>query len=203
MRARSHAREADGGRKAISEPRDPAMMVISASYDGSYRKHSCCVARWKAAALERRFSSIEKCVVKGSARRNIRRPLSASHRLDGQINHRAVGICLACEQGRADLVGVVPEVTSHHKRRWHRNYFSRSDGSIEDVIYVVQVPLVMAEVWHCVWIGENKPRRYPSYCEGGGPMMSFRKLARKSPNPFLVVEKVTRQASPRSLSLGW
>jgi hypothetical protein len=61
---------------------------------------------------------------------------------------------------------------------------------------------VIAEVGHGVGIGENKPRGYSSYCESGGPMMSLCQLARKRPNPFLVVEKVTRQASPCNLSLG-
>src|SRR5438477_12520695 len=130
MSAGGHAGEADGGRKAISDPWYPAMVVISAGYDSSYRKHPGCMTRWKTAALEWRFYPTEKCILKRAARSNIRRPLSSSYRLYGKVHHRAVGICLSCLQCGADLVGVVPEVTSHHKRRWHRNYFSRGDGSI-------------------------------------------------------------------------
>jgi len=201
MSQRGDPRTADSRCEAVRQPRRPTMIVIAAGDHRGDRKNCGSMPGGKRAALERRLAPTKKCVVKRSCGRNITRSLPASHRFHRQVDYSAVSIGLPGEQCRTHLIRVMPRIACNHKRNRHRQHFPRGNRGIKNVVDVVEIPRMRTKIGHGVRIGKDESGRSTCNGESGQQVVPSRKLTRKQPNHFLIVEKVLWHGSPGHLSL--
>lgn len=201
MGAGSDAGKTDGGGEAVSEPGGPAMALISSGYNGGDGEDSGGVSGGEAAAFERRFATAEKCVVKLSAGRNVRRALSSRDGLHGEVNDCAISIGFCGEDGCANFMLIMSPITGNQESHGNGSDFRGGDGAVKCVVQVVEVARVILEIRHYVRISDYKSSGDAGYGKSRNPVAALNELRGKEPDLFLVVKEVFGQRSPCDLSI--
>ena len=201
MGSRGNARKADRRCETIRQQRHPSMMLIPACDNCRHRKNSCCVSGRKRTAFEWGLAAGKERVVERGSGGNIAGAFPASDRLHRQVDDGTIGVGFSSEQRSVHLISIMPSIARNKKRHGHRDYFRRSNQRIEDVVHIVQITGVSAEIGHHMRIGHQQSCGCARNRERRKPVAASHKLSWKEPNIFLIMEEIFRQRSPRYFSV--
>src|SRR5262249_16722515 len=148
------------------------------------------------AAPKRRFSGIEKRVVEGCSRRHFRWPFPPSNRLNRKTYDIAVCVSLSCQQSRFTCVSVAANLTNQKKCCGHNRDFRVRNWPVKRIVEVIEIPRVSLEIRHRMGVSDNQRRGSPDHGECRNPVTPFRKMRRKEPNIFLVVNDFLGELLP-------
>ncbi len=115
----------------------------------------------------------EECIGEGRIQRHIGGTLAAGNGFHSQIDDGAVAIGVRGQQSGAGRIGVVADVACGEERCGNGYDFACRDEGIEDIIGVVQLRLVLAEIRHDVRIGIEQADGASGDGQGGQPVTAF------------------------------